>query len=155
MQKPPDSLRSLPPEGVSVPSQRPCGTDMNEPATAPVVARPGDSPHARDGQAPAAMNLVQLTLAAPRHLEEDLVDQLLAHPDWAAGFTLIRAEGHSHRAEALTAQERVRGRAERISLQIVLEPAQAQALLTHLKHCLPKRDVAYWLTPVIEFGRLA
>lgn len=128
---------------------------MNEPATASVVTPAGDGRHAGDGLAPADMGLVQLTLAAPRHLEEDLVDQLLAHPDWAAGFTLMRAEGHSHLAQPLTTLERVRGRADRISLQIVLEPGQAQALLAHLKQHLPKRDVAYWLTPVLEFGRLA
>lgn len=98
---------------------------------------------------------VQLTLAAPRNLEEALVDQLLAHPDWAEGFTLLHAEGHSQRAESLTVQERVRGRADRISLQIVLTPAQAQALLAHLKRHLPRPEVAYWLSPVIDFGRLA
>lgn len=128
---------------------------MQQPPTTPVVAPQGGSQHAWDGPPRADMNLVQLTLAAPRQLEEDLVDQILAHPDWAAGFTLFRAEGHSQRAQTLTTQERVRGRADRISLQIVLEPGQAQALLAHLKRHLPKRDVAYWLTPVIEFGRLA
>ncbi|MFN3595096.1 MAG: DUF3240 family protein [Thiobacillaceae bacterium] len=99
--------------------------------------------------------LVQLTLAAPRHLEEDLVDQLLSHPDWAAGFTLMRAEGHSHQTDSLTTLERVRGRAGRISLQIVLEASRARALIAHLKQRFPKRDVAYWLTPVLDFGRLA
>lgn len=128
---------------------------MEQSPTTPVAAPQGGSQHAWDGPSRADMNLVQLTLAAPRQLEEELVDQLLAHPDWAAGFTLFRAEGHSQRAETLTTQERVRGRADRISLQIVLEPGQAQALLAHLKLHLPKRDVAYWLTPVIEFGRLA
>ena len=39
--------------------------------------------------------------------------------------------------------------------QIVLEAEQAQALLAHLRSRFPKRDVAYWLEPVIEFGRLA
>lgn len=128
---------------------------MQQPPTTPAAAPQAGDRQAWDGPAHADMNLVQLTLAAPRHLEEDLVDQLLAHPDWAAGFTLMRADGHSHRAETLTTQERVRGRAERISLQIVLEHGQAETLLTHLKLHLPKRDVAYWLTPVIEFGRLA
>jgi hypothetical protein len=126
---------------------------MNEPLKTPPSAGAHDLP-GRD-PAPAECDLVLLTLAAPRHLEEDLVDQLMAHPDWAAGFTLARAEGHSQRAQTLTAQERVRGRADRVSLQIVLEAGQAQALLTHLKHHLPKPDVAYWLTPVLEFGRLA
>lgn len=128
---------------------------MEQSPTTPVAAPHGGTQHAWDGPSCADMNLVQLTLAAPRQLEEDLVDQILAHPDWAAGFTLLRAEGHSQHAETLTTQERVRGRADRISLQIVLEPGQAQALLAHLKRHFPKRDVAYWLTPVIEFGRLA
>lgn len=101
------------------------------------------------------MSLVQLTLTAPRHLEEELVEQLLAHPEWAAGFTLFKTEGHSTRTEDLSTTERVRGRAHRLTVQIVLEAEQAQALLAHLRHYLPKPDVAYWLAPVIEFGRLA
>ncbi len=116
------------------------GPDATAPSVA--VAAAGDA-------------LVQLTLAAPRGLEEALVDHLLAHPDWAGGFTLYRAEGHSQRLQPLTVQERVRGRADRISIQIVLTPEQAQALLAHLKRHLPKPEVAYWLTPVIAFGRLA
>lgn len=101
------------------------------------------------------MQLVQLILAAPRILEEELVDQLLTHPDWAAGFTLVRAEGHSQITQSLSPQEHVRGRAARFIVQIVLEAGQAKALLDHLRQELPKREVAYWLTPVIEFGRLA
>jgi hypothetical protein len=101
------------------------------------------------------MPLVQLTLVAPRHLEEELVEQFLAHPDWAEGFTLVQAEGYSHHHDSLSARERVRGRAQRVAAQIVLEAAHAQALLTHLKQRFPKPDVAWWLTPVLEFGRLA
>jgi hypothetical protein len=100
-------------------------------------------------------SLLQLTLAAPRHLEEELVEQLLAHPDWAAGFTLYKAEGYSSHHESLSPQEQVRGRSERMAVQIVLDADHAQALLDHLRQCFPKRDVAYWLTPVIGFGRLA
>lgn len=101
------------------------------------------------------MSLMQLTLTAPRHLEEELIEQLLAHPEWATGFTLFHTEGYSARTEAISATERVRGRAHRLTVQIVLEAEQAQALLAHLKQRLPKPDVAYWLAPVIDFGRLA
>lgn len=101
------------------------------------------------------MSLVLLTLAAPRHLEDELVEQLLAHPDWASGFTLFSAEGYSTHPERLSPQELVRGRAARFEVQIVLTAEHAQALLQHLTNCFPKRDVAYWLTPVVEFGRLA
>lgn len=101
------------------------------------------------------MTLVQLTLAAPRHLEEALVEGLLAHPEWAAGFTLLKAEGHGSRHHTLSAQERVRGRADRCELQVVLESDLAHQLLDSLKVSLPTREVAYWITPVIEIGRLA
>jgi hypothetical protein len=101
------------------------------------------------------MTLVKLSLAAPRHLEEDLVEQFLARPEWASGFTLFKAEGYSRHHETLSTQELVRGRTERMLAQIVLETDHAQALLAHLRSRFPKRDVAYWLEPVIEFGRLA
>jgi hypothetical protein len=101
------------------------------------------------------MTLVKLSLAAPRHLEEDLVEQFLARPEWASGFTLFKAEGYSRHHETLSTQELVRGRTERMLAQIVLEADHAQALLAHLRSRFPKRDVAYWLEPVIEFGRLA
>lgn len=101
------------------------------------------------------MSLVQLTLAAPRHLEDALVEQFLAHPDWAEGFTLFKAEGYSRHHEQLSVQELVRGRAERVVVQIVLEAGHAEALLDHLKTQFPKRDVAWWTTPVNGFGRLA
>jgi hypothetical protein len=104
---------------------------------------------------PEQSTLVQLTLAAPRHLEEELVEQLLSLPEWAEGFTLLKAEGYSRHHETLSTQELVRGRAERMAVKIVLEADKAQALLAYLKSRFPKRDVAYWLTPVIEFGRLA
>lgn len=40
-------------------------------------------------------------------------------------------------------------------MQIVLEAEHAQALLAHLKATLPKPDVAWWISPVSGFGRLA
>ena len=101
------------------------------------------------------MPLVQLTLAAPRHLEEELVEQFLARPEWASGFTLFAAEGYSHHPESLSVREQVRGRARRVLVQIVLEAEHAQALLAHLKATLPKPDVAWWISPVSGFGRLA
>ncbi|MEW6678578.1 MAG: DUF3240 family protein [Pseudomonadota bacterium] len=99
--------------------------------------------------------LVKLSLAAPLYLEEELVEQFLERPEWASGFTLFKAEGYSRHHEALSVQELVRGRTQRMLVQIVLEADNAQALLAHLKNRFPKRDVAWWLEPVIDFGRLA
>lgn len=101
------------------------------------------------------MTLVKLSLAAPLHLEEALVEQFLERPEWASGFTLFKAEGYSRHHETLSTQELVRGRAQRLLVQIVLDADNAQALLALLKQRFPRRDVAWWLEPVIEFGRLA
>lgn len=101
------------------------------------------------------MTLVKLSLAAPLHLEEALVEQFLERPEWASGFTLVKAEGYSRHHATLSAQELVRGRAQRLLVQIVLDADNAQALLALLKQRFPRRDVAWWLEPVIEFGRLA
>ncbi len=100
------------------------------------------------------MSLVQLTLVAPSSLEEALAEYLLAHPEWGGAFTLVKAEGRGSRGHALTPQEQVRGRVARTKFKIVLEAEASGRLLEELKRAFPKRDVAYWLTPVIEFGRL-
>ncbi|MDP2833443.1 MAG: DUF3240 family protein [Pseudomonadota bacterium] len=100
------------------------------------------------------MSLTQLTLVAPASLEETLAEYLLAHPEWGGSFTLLHAEGRGSREHALTVQEQVRGRVARTQFQIVLKTDAAGRLLDELKRAFPKRDVAYWLTPVAEFGRL-
>ena len=45
-----------------------------------------------------------LTLALPQALEEEVLDVLLAHPEWVDGFSVVQAEGHGRgtRAEPLT-----------------------------------------------------
>jgi hypothetical protein len=37
----------------------------------------------------------------------------------------------------------------------VMNLDDAHALIDHLKQSDPNSEIAYWLTPVIEFGRLA
>ena len=101
------------------------------------------------------MSLVQLTLVAPANLEETLAETLLAHPEWGGAFTLLHAEGRGSREHVLTPQEQVRGRVARPQFQGVLEADAAGRLLAELKRAFPKRDVAWWLTPVLDFGRLA
>ncbi|MCL4779433.1 MAG: DUF3240 family protein [Gammaproteobacteria bacterium] len=101
------------------------------------------------------MSLVQLTLVAPRRLEDALVEGLLANPEWTTGFTMAWAEGHGTRGEVLSVQEEVRGRADRCVVQVVIEAQLAQQLIDKLKAALPAREVIYWILPVTAMGRLA
>jgi hypothetical protein len=96
-----------------------------------------------------------LTLSFPSALEESIVEFLLEHPEWVEGFCTMHIEGHGAIAKARETAELVRGRSGRRYAQIVLNREDAQALVAHLRAALPSAGVAYWLTPVIEFGRFA
>jgi hypothetical protein len=95
-----------------------------------------------------------LTLVFHKSLEERLVDHILEHPEWVRGFTLSRIEGGSQKEKLPSMLEQVRGRSQRVQIVSVMNSDDAQQLIGHLKHEEPNPEIAYWITPVIEFGRL-
>jgi hypothetical protein len=95
-----------------------------------------------------------LTLVCHRSLEERLVDHLLEHPEWVRGFSLTRIEGGSQKEKLPSMLEQVRGRSQRVEIVTVMNNEDVRQLIAHLKHEEPNAEVAYWITPVIEFGRL-
>lgn len=96
-----------------------------------------------------------LTVVIPHRLEDEFVDLLLRYPEWVVGFTIAKAEGKGRQVTLHGAGEEVRGRARRVQLQMVMAREDAAALLDELKRALPSAQIAYWLVPVIEFGRFA
>jgi len=95
-----------------------------------------------------------LTLVCHISLEERLVDHLLEHPEWVRGFTLAHTEGGSQKEKLPSMLEQVRGRSQRVQIVSVMNNEDAQALIAHLKQEEANPEIAYWITPVIEFGRL-
>jgi hypothetical protein len=98
--------------------------------------------------------LVCLFLAFPAALEEDVLD--VCHElDEVPGFTVFSADGFVSGASLRTTAEAVLGRARRRTLlMVVAQPAVAR-IVAALRVALPTPDVAYWVVPVLEFGRLA
>ncbi len=95
-----------------------------------------------------------LTLVFHRSLEEHLIEHLLEHPEWVLGFAIFKAEGGSQRERLPSMIEQVRGRSQRIAIQSVMNIDDARALVNHLKLEESNPEIAYWITPVIEFGRM-
>ena len=95
-----------------------------------------------------------LTLAMPRSLEEEVLDTLMAHPDLATGFTVHFAEGMGIHVELATAMEQVQGRARRVIVQIALARERLPALVALLRQELQNPAIAYWVSPLIAFGRM-
>lgn len=96
-----------------------------------------------------------LTLAIPVALEEDVLDFLLLHPQWAAGFSIIDAQGVGQGASLHSTIEKVQGRSKRKLVIIVGFDAGLRLLLQALSKEIRNSDVAYWISPVSACGRLA
>ena len=96
-----------------------------------------------------------LTLVCHYAVEERLVDHLLEHPEWVHGFTMLKMEGGSRQETLSSKTEQVRGRSQRVALQRVMNLDDAHALVAYLKREENNPEMSYWITPVIEFGRLA
>jgi len=96
-----------------------------------------------------------LTLVFPVLLEEEVIDALFEHPEWVVGFTVERVEGQGQAVRLYGSAEQVRGRSRRVQVQTVMNREDAQALIAHLKETLPNPEIAYWMVPLLEFGRFA
>jgi len=95
-----------------------------------------------------------LTLAFPAILEDEILDICHEMKD-IEGFSVLNAAGFGQGAVFRSVQEEVRGRSARKLLMTVIRDHQLKSLLAELARRLPTPDVAYWITPVIGFGRLA
>ncbi len=98
------------------------------------------------------MNLCCLTLIFQKDVEEEIIDFMLEHSK--QGFHTSSIEGHGHDAELATLKEKVRGRAGKTRMDIVMEEHEANTLLADIKDALPGIHLAFWTSPVNTFGRL-
>ena len=95
-----------------------------------------------------------LHLAFPETLLEEIVDLCHAVPD-IPGFSIFSGVGIGSAVKLRSTREVVLGRAA-VKILVVVAPAdRLRALLAALAQALPTPDVAYWITPVESFGRLA
>lgn len=93
-----------------------------------------------------------LTLVLPRSLEEQVIDHLLAHPEWVGPFTAHPADGHGAPGAIASIEEEVRGRAHRVRIEILIDADHARDLIAHLHGGLRGAEIFWWLSPVIDSG---
>lgn len=97
---------------------------------------------------------VLLTLIMPRDVAQHVEDLLLSRPDLVPGFTANAAEGHGSVIPLVADAELVAGHAPRTVIRTVGPEADKRQVLALIKQHLPRANVFYWITPVIEAGRL-
>lgn len=101
------------------------------------------------------LTLKRLTILAARELEEALVEALLDLQPALPGFTTARVSGHGEDFARATAQERVRGRIDRLQLWIVLPDSDVQRVLDMLAARFVHGGLRWWIEPVDAMGELA
>ncbi len=99
--------------------------------------------------------LCKLSLVFPSDLEDQIVDELLSHPEWVQGFNLWRVDGRGRGLVYRTVSEKVRGRADRLRTESVIDRGAAAALVEHLGALFPNPEIFWWIEPIDAFGRFA
>ncbi len=94
------------------------------------------------------------TLDLPRVLEDDVLDALMQYPNWASRIQLLESEAAGSAVRLLQATEKVRGRAVRSQLSLLIQSEQVQALCQVLDEHFANADMQWWVTPVMASGRL-
>ncbi|MFZ3036234.1 MAG: DUF3240 family protein [Rugosibacter sp.] len=95
-----------------------------------------------------------LHLVLPESLEEPIIDELLKHPLWVGPFLTHAINGHAAPEHIASEAERVRGRAHRVKIEILMAHDHARQLLAQLQADLPGADLSWWISPVLDSGAL-
>ncbi|MEW5754662.1 MAG: DUF3240 family protein [Pseudomonadota bacterium] len=99
------------------------------------------------------MNESLITLISLPALEETLVDWLLEREE-LSGFSSLRIDGHGSYQHSLSLAEQVTGRQRKVMFLIHLPSDAVAGLLQQLRRDFPGTGMHYWVTPLLEAGRL-
>jgi hypothetical protein len=95
-----------------------------------------------------------LTLNLPLALEDEVLDVLLAHPDWSDGFSVVHTEAFGRDVALPSVMEQIRGRAKRCDVRLSLARDRVELVLAALKHACPNPSISYRVLPVESHGCL-
>ena len=99
-------------------------------------------------------SLCKLSVVCPRDIQTALADILDDLPDAVPGYTMLEAEGRGADMRLASAGERVRGAMRAVQFVMILPRDVAAGVLDAIAAQCPRRQIAYWIEPVEEFGRL-
>lgn len=95
-----------------------------------------------------------LSMMVADDVAQAIEDLLLSRRDLVSGFSTSAANGHGANVALTEDAQLVAGHAPRTHFRSIGEEHEMRALLAAIKAALPQANIYYWLTPVIEAGRL-
>lgn len=100
------------------------------------------------------MSACCLTLLCTPVEEERLLDLLLMSAA-SEVFTSEPLSAHGVSSGPLSASEQVMGRGRTTQVQVLLAEDAKDALLAEIREQFPGVNLRYWVTPILEMGKLA
>lgn len=98
--------------------------------------------------------LRKLSLVAPRNVEATLVDALDAMVPELPGYTSQDGHGRGSSMHLASTAEKVKGAMNIFTLVMVLPEDRINGVLETVRIACPRRQISYWIEPVLDFGRL-
>lgn len=96
----------------------------------------------------------KLTIVCPAVVEIALIECLDALEPALPGYTILAGEGRGQNMDLPSAAERVRGAMRVFTVQMILPEADIPRILEAVRTACPRPNIAYWVEPVLDFGRL-
>ncbi len=97
--------------------------------------------------------MLLITLHVPPALEESIVDCLLTFES-EHGFSSSTVYLHDHLNEGLSVAEQVSGRQKKIRFQMIIAKQDKDALINKLRDTYSNSGIRYWITPILNQGKI-
>ena len=98
-------------------------------------------------------NRVLISIVVVPTIEDMVVDWLLEQ-EHIPGFTSLAVDGHGSSTRSMSIGEQVAGRKKQVMFQFYLPESQMEAVVEGLNGAFSGTGLHYWVTPVMNCGRL-
>ncbi|MCB9961599.1 MAG: DUF3240 family protein [Hyphomonas sp.] len=98
--------------------------------------------------------LRKLTLVCPKSIEPTLLDTLEGLTPELPGYTSQDGHGRGASMDLASTAEKVKGAMRIFTVIMVLPESGIGAVLEAVRQACPRRQISYWIEPVLDFGRL-
>ena len=100
------------------------------------------------------LDLVCLTLHAPRSLADRLSDFLLDHEAMTSEFSTLDVRFHGSDLGSRSASEQIQGHARQVQVSVLIASTEADRLLEELGQSFANCGLSYWIGPVVKSGAI-
>ena len=98
--------------------------------------------------------LRKLTLVCPKSIEPAVLDTLDSLTPELPGYTSQDGLGRGSSMHLASTAEKVKGAMKIFTVMMILPEEQIAGVLEAIRIACPRRQISFWIEPILDFGRL-